>query len=613
GIAWGELDSADAPIYYAKNGFTILNLTPLYSDTTGLTVEVLDQNSAPVESADVWISVFNFSSLRAVAHHYTDKEGRAHFVLGKAALFVSAGKDSLWNYAIMPLFPGDTTYQITLTLSRTDIPDTAFWLPVVKEVKVEKDTSYKPDSVVYCRHNLKQERLTACPKEIMEILPDSSEVARLLDCLNRGRGNREAMIAFWKAHPDQHEDILNLWEAMATKDLVIPDSATWEKLWGYIQEMRDRYSSDSLDSIFWNYVANPRILWEDFGFWYPEVFKRVKKYVDKDFERKLEAAKRIVSRLDTLTDKSYFGGMMNPAQVLRARTGGKLERLGVFVAALRAMGIPARIGWDYRSAEYLSPLTNEWERFELPGSEEEKPAERTTGMIRAKFVFNGQTTTDVDYYDDFSLNKISDGVFDDITPPKEVVDSFVIFRDVPVGEYAFMTGWRNGYGAPFVRIKPFEVSEGTTYVEVEGGFPPPEMVSAGDLVVRKFTGLGDVKIKDVRGRRLKKSDWQKGTLIVAFFDTEHESSISTAKVLAKVEDVPKIIFVATKSRAQAKKFCRQNGLSGRIFYADEETLKKVLKFRQLPSILLLSDGEAIMWTEGLNLAVEKLIEQLLTR
>ena len=339
----------------------------------------------------------------------------------------------------------------------------------------------------------------------------------------------------------------------------------------------------------------------------------MKKYVDKDFERKLEAAKRIVSRLDTLTDKSYFGGMMNPAQVLRARTGGKLERLGVFVAALRVMGIPARIGWDYRSAEYLSPLTNEWERFELPGGKEEKPAERTTGVIRAKFVFNGQTTTDVDYYDDFSLNKISDGVFDDITPPKEVVDSFVIFRDVPVGEYAFMTGWRNGYGAPFVRIKPFEVSEGTTYVEVEGGFPPPEMVSAGDLVVRKFTGLGDVKIKDVRGRRLKKSDWQKGTLIVAFFDTEHESSISTAKVLAKVEDVPKIIFVATKSRAQAKKFCRQNGLSGRIFYADEETLKKVLKFRQLPSILLLSDGEAIMWTEGLNLAVEKLIEQLLTR
>ncbi len=611
GIAWGELDSADVPIYYAKNGFTVLNLTPLYSDTTGLTVEVLDQNSAPVESADVWISVFNFSSLRAVAHHYTGKDGKAHFVLGKAGLFVSAGRDSLWNYAILPLIPGNTTYQITLKLSRTDIPDTAFWLRVVKEVKVEKDTSYKPDQIVYCRHNLKQERLTACPKEIMSILPDSSDETRLLSALNRGRGNREAMIAFWKAHPDQHEDILNLWEAMATKDLLLPDSAGWEKLWSQVEELRSR-AGNLPDSIFWNYVANPRILWEDFGFWYDDVWKIARKFADEDFSVKLKKVRRVVEKLDTLTDRSYFGGMMNPAQVLKARTGGRLERLAVFVALMRVLGVPARIGWDYSSAEYLAPDANEWKRYELPsrGKEKEGDTVRTTGVIRAKFVFNGQTTTDVDYYDDFSLTKISDGVFDDITPPKEVKDSFVVFKDVPVGKYAFMTGWRNAFGAPFVRIKPMSVVAGTTDVVVEGGFPPPEMVAPGDLLVRKFSGLGDVKIKDTRGRYLKKSDWAKGKVIVAFFDTEHESSISTAKVLAKVEGIPMLIFVLADNKSQAKKFCRQNGLKGRIFYGDEKTLKSVLKFKRLPSILLLSNGEAIMWTEGLNLAVDKLIQQL---
>ena len=609
GIAWGELDSADVPIYYADNGFTILNLTPNYSDTTGVSISVFDSKGEPVESVDVWISVFNFSSLRPVAHHYTDDHGKTHFVLGKAELFVSAGKDSLWDYTILPIFPGNKTTKVTLQLNKTGIPDTMFWLKVVKDVSVEKDTSYKPPEISYCRHDLKQEKLTACSKDLFQHLPDSTDETKFIDCINRARGNRENLLAFWSAHPDEHPDILKLWESMSDKDILLIDSSGWEVLWEQTTNMRKKFDELKYpDSLFWDYVANPRILWEDYTNWYPQIWKKVKKFTKYPFDKRIDKIEKVVEKIDTLVDRSYFGGMMNPVQVLRARTGGKIERLGVFVAMMRSFGIPARISWDYKAAEYFDPKSSEWKRFELAGKKEQK--ERKTGVVRAIFRDNGEPKTELDYYDNFSIVKIEDGAFSDLTPPNEVVDSFIVFRDIAVGDYAFLTGWRNGYGAPFVRIKPFTVGEGTTDVEVTLGIPPANMVVPGDLVIRRFKELGDEKIKDTRGRLLKKSDWKSGRVIVAFFDTEHESSLSTAKKLANVEDIPMIIFVETTSKSKAKSFCRQVGLKGRIFYGDKTKLKKILKFRQLPSILYLSDGDALLWTEGLNLNIDKCIEEL---
>ncbi|RKZ34987.1 hypothetical protein DRQ33_00940 [bacterium] len=613
GIAWSELDTADVPIYYAKNGFTILNLTPLYSDTTGLSITVLDENSAPVESADVWISVFNYSSLRTVAHHYTDKNGNAHFVLGKAELFVSAGNDSIWDFDILPLIDGNSHFDMQLILEQKSIPDTSFWLKVVKEVHAEKDTSYKPPDISYCRHKLKQERLTAINENVLECLPDSLNETRFIKCINRARGNRDNLLAFWLAHQKEKENIISLWEAMADKDILIPDSSQWEQIWEQTMQIRERFvkffGNEIDDSIFWKYTANPRILWEDFDNWYPDIWKKTKKYYGSELNEMVNSVSEYVQQLDTLTDKSYFGGMMNPIQVVKAGTGRNIERLGVFVAMMRTMGIPTRISWDYDAAEFFDIEMKDWKRFELrPEKEDEK--KRNTGIVRAIFR-DIQPKTEMEYYKDFTINKIEKGAFEDLTPPKEIVDSFVIFKDIPEGDYAFMTGWRNAYGSPFVRIKPFTVSQETTEVEITVGLPPVEMVSPGDLIAHKFDGIPQTDIRDTKGKKLKEKDWNSGTVVIAIFDTEHESSISTAKVLANVPEIPMIIFVVDENADGAKQFCKNNGLAGRIFYGDKAKIKESIKFKQIPSIMLLKDGKAIMWTEGLNLDVDKLIQQLL--
>lgn len=605
-IIFGETDSADAPIYYSKNGFTILNTTPNYSDTTGVNIFVGDSSGAPAESADVWISVFNYSSLRAVAHHYTDENGHAHFILGKSAAFLSAGKDSFWNYSLLSFTDGDTSISVKMSLTRKTIPDTMFWLHNRHDVEAEKDTSYKAPKISKVRHNLKQERLTALSKDLLAHLPDSSDSKRFLKCMNRARGNRKQCLKFWDAHPDEHESILSFWEAMSDKDILLPDSSLWETLWSQVSKMRQRADTTLPDSLFWNDVANPRILWENFGNWYPIVRRKVARYDGLSADKIAELLrKNVVERLDTLTDKDYFGGMMNPMQTLAAGTGGKIERLAVFVAAMRVLGIPARIGWDYSSAEYFAD--NKWQRFEIgENSESEK---RENGTVKT-FFRDDTIRTDLEYYDDFCIAKLSDGMFDDITPPKDTSGTAIIFKNIPAGEYAFITGLRNGFGDPFVRVKPFTVSAGTTAVNVKIGLPPQEFIHPGDLVARKFSKLNIENIRDTHRKPLTDSDWQRGTVIVALFDTEHENSISTARKLADVKNIPMLLFIETSSSASAKRFCRQNNLSGRIFFGERKKLKTILKFRKLPSILLLQDGKAILWTEGLNLNIDKLIENL---
>ena len=607
-IIYGETDSADAPIYYSKNGFTILNTTPNYSDTTGIDVLVVDSAGNPAESVDVWVSIFNYSSLRAVAHHSTDENGKAHFIVGKSDIFLSAGRDSLWNFKIIPFADGDTAISVKISLMRKGIPDTMFWLHTRHNVHAEKDTSYKAPDISKVRHDLKQERLTAVSEKFLKILPDSSLSKRLLEAMNRARGNAEECIKFWNAHPEEHNDILSFWEAMSDKDILLPDSALWEDIWSGVAAMRGRFNKNLPDSLFWQYVANPRILWEDFEYWYPAVWRRVARYEGLSAEKTAEILRKsLVEKIDTLTDRDYFGGMMNPHQTLIAGTGGTIERLAVFVAAMRSLGIPAKIGWDYKSAEYFSAEDEQWKKFQfekVSDGEEEK-----TGVVRA-FFRDDSARTDLEYYDDFCIAKVEDGVFDDITPPMDTSGGAIIFKEIPEGEYAIFTGWRNGFGDPFVRIVPFSVSAGTTTVDVQIGLPPKNFVHPGDLVVRNFKGLSVEDMRDIRGRILSDGDWNSGTVIVAFFDTEHENSISTAKILSNIKNVPMLLFIETESGTSAKRFCRQNNLSGRIFWGDRKKLKKVLNFKKLPSILLLQDGKASLWTEGLNLNIDDIVETL---
>ncbi|MCK4255305.1 transglutaminase domain-containing protein, partial [candidate division WOR-3 bacterium] len=259
GVTWGEFTKSKKMVYYKGDEYTVLNLTSNYSDTTGLSITVMDTDGAPVESADVWISVFNYSSLRSVAHKYTDESGKTHFVVGKCDLFISSGEDSLWNFDILRFSDGNITSSLSLVLGITSIPDTSFWLRVKVKDDVPGDTTYKPPELSYALHDLHQERLTAVNPEILKELPDTSLEYRLLKNLNRSRGNRETLMNFWRKYEEEPELLLSLWDVMHTKDLVAVDSSTMQKIIDLSKDRREYFDNyEYPDSLFFKYVANPR-------------------------------------------------------------------------------------------------------------------------------------------------------------------------------------------------------------------------------------------------------------------------------------------------------------------------------------------------------------------
>ncbi len=603
GIVWGDVAGGDEIIYSRGDGFTVLNLTPDYTDTIGLFVTVRDFYGMPVESADVWVSVFNYSSIRGVAHKYTDESGKAHITMGKADLLVSSGKDSLWDFDIVRFSEDIQKKELVFTLGNGMVPDTSFWLGVKEKEAMSRDTSYRAPEISRVIHNLNQERLKTIDEEVLGIFCDTSSEFRLLEILNRSRGNRETLIKLFKYYREKQDFLLSLWDVMHTKDLIAVDTITMRQI---IEESIRRqklfHNYGFPDSLFFEYVANPRILWETLGIDYRltvEVLKGASSEVPGEVAN--EVLGYIKANIDTLGDKNYFGGMMNPYQTIRARTGSIIERLLVFVEIVRRAGIPARIGWDYESAEYYD---GDWISVRLADVEKEVKK----GVLVAEFIQNRERRTDVRYYEDFSLCKLKEGRFRDITPALDTLGEFVFFA-IPYGEYYFITGFRTAKGNVFVRIHPVNLGSDTVFKEVILGFPPPEAISPFALVVRDFKGLSDSIIVDTKGDTLFNSSLKEGDVLLAFFDPKEESSISTARRLASIKDIPLFIFVKTTEGEVALLFCQDTGLKGRVFYG-EERLKQVLTFKELPSILFLKDGRAILWVEGLNLEITNMIKHL---
>lgn len=609
GIVWGQPKNPPEPIEMAEKQFTVLNLTGYYGDTVGLSVVVSDSQGMPVESCNVWIGVLNYSYITPVAYRKTDKFGKANFTLGKADVFVSIGMDSFFNWCVVPLRDAKASKSVFLELKKSLPPDTSFWLRVLPPIEVEPDTTYKPPKISFITHDLVQHQLDLIPDEIIELLPDTGKTARFLKNLDNARANRNNLIAFWKKHSSIQDTILMMWDAIDTKDISLIDSIEFGKLLEFLRDVKMKFDIYRFpDSLFWDYVFSPRILWEDFGTWQDDV----KKYFNRCKGNQLENIvtciySKIKTDIDTISDRSYFGGLMNPSQLLRARSGGKLERMTLFVAGLRVSGIPARIAWNYNAVEYYD--NSEWKRVEFVT---EKQVKKTPDCF-VRINVDGLGGKKTEFYEHFSISQIENGKLLALTPDGEFKPDTAILC-LPQGEYCAITGWRNGIGDVFVRMTRFKTyPEETASVNISVGIPPAEQISCGDLFVRKFDKLNESAFTSLHGKKLTSHTIEKGWCVIAVFDPNAESSISTANALANVKNIEVYALVTTESANSARSFISRTKLQCKLTYGDYENIKKTIGARELPSVLVFCDGKPVLWTEGLNFDIAKQIEMLMKK
>ncbi len=128
---WKKGQTGKAPtgdwIYKNLGDASLINSTSVYAKTGRFQIQILDERGKGVPGCPFAISVFNFGGLRALTRRKTDAKGRAEVELGLGDYFLSAGIGERRGHMILETRPG-TLRKLQLVLQQGALPPKAFWL-----------------------------------------------------------------------------------------------------------------------------------------------------------------------------------------------------------------------------------------------------------------------------------------------------------------------------------------------------------------------------------------------------------------------------------------------------------------------------------------------------
>jgi len=87
-------------ILAVMNNTSIINSTPVYTETTRMTVRVTDEKGTPAGGAVIFLCVFNTNALRSILQVATDARGAFSFDLGPGDYFLSAVRRGRFGWTI---------------------------------------------------------------------------------------------------------------------------------------------------------------------------------------------------------------------------------------------------------------------------------------------------------------------------------------------------------------------------------------------------------------------------------------------------------------------------------------------------------------------------------
>lgn len=597
GVIYGEIEAGEEIVYKKKEGFTVINTTPNYSDVTELSIQVQASHS-PIESVSVAICVYNYSSLPPVGLKKTDKDGFVKFVVGKTDLFVYASKDSLIGYNLWKP-SSEEIDTIVIEIAKKEIPDTSFWIYTRRIEKETKEPRYKPnrDSLKllqnqhFCKINI-------VDSSIASILDEKGQ--KLVNIFYNAKGGAKSLLAFYKGLSDiQKEIFIDYFNSLYAKDIVSYDTTDLKGELQAVLKSKEFAKVDIPDSILEEYLISDRILFEQIGVWRKGIQSEFLHFRKGNSRKAVEEIFLWIEReIEKIEETGYFGPMKNPGDVYKTRSGIDKERYIFMAGILRSIGIPARVKWSYDALEYWD---EEWR--EKSFDEKKKDGKKLWTALR--FDENGKDVTEKQrYYYDYSITRFKEYP-KRLDPPIDTCEGKVVITLDEDPAYS-ITGWRNGFGDTYVRIKRVIPRIDTQLVAIEIGIP--EEVKPGDLIVREYKGLDSEELG------INKEELEKEEVLIFVFDTESEASRSTLKnAHGAINNFQGRVFLlaTTEKRGIAERFLEEMGiLKGELFVVSEDFPEERLRIKDLPSVILLDDGKCIFWVEGLFLHLSRLLEDM---
>jgi len=435
---------------------TEINVIENYAPARRLTVTVLDSLDRPVPDATVEFKVYNYAEFFTVARKTTDADGHASLTAGYGDMLVwastptalafekvSFATDSLLTLHLSSLnFTPSTLNSIDLDITS---PSVSAHLPTVTpEQRAENDRRLALEDSI--RHAYEA------------TMPDQ-----------RSRGNHAVITAFRDSAA-----ALGL-QALADSLLaILPDKDLQDITLDVLLDNLSPYSTHppkhSAPSL---YLLSPRIERERLTAYKAPLRAALLPSLTESPSPTGEGLgvrlERLISSLitwtrDSLTlieDQNPQHLRMQPLGVYRSRTTDRLGRNIFFVAACRALGIPARINEINGKVQYFTD--DQWTdvTFDAPVTMPERSPE---GLFLLTYTPIPHTP-DPKYYTHFTLSRLDENnQLQLLTYPEEATwqNTFAKGITLDAGTYVLTTGIRMADGSVRAHLQTFTVSAGET-------------------------------------------------------------------------------------------------------------------------------------------------------
>mgnify|MGYP000159850771 CR=1 FL=1 len=510
--------------------YTEINVTSHYAPTSTAIVRTVNAAGHPV-AATVAFKIYNYGEFYTVATKKSSDAGLARMTTGRGDMLVWATDGKQWGFAKCSVGRDDT---VTVHLDKANSYNvTEEWdvhppvqsgtLPSVTQDQAEKnrkrlayEDSLRND---YVRRTFLSEEEAA--RLIQVTPPDWAGLPRML---TEACGNVEVLRNFMEKHTQHERDkAMALISVISEKDR---RDITTEVLEDHI-----KHTPDGTGDFYYRYVLNPRVDNEPLTP-YKSYFTQVIPAAEQAHYRQVPEAWAAWCRENiTVSDRWNPKHLcQSPRAVWETRQTDAHSRDIFFVAAARAMGIPARIDPVTGRAEYAASEEN-WQDAGL--NTISSTAQTSYGWVKCPFSPVAHID-DPKYYTHFTLSKIVNGSpallnYDEGDTWSQL---FKEGQKVDAGQYMLTTGTRMADGSVLTRVSFFTVTPGDTTkvplvlreskdgVQVIGSFNSENI----------YYDLKEKKVKSLL------STTGRGYYLVAMISPNHEPTNHALRDLAIVAD-----------------------------------------------------------------------------
>ena len=459
---------------FTRSKTALINRTSAYVPTGGVEFAVTESGE-PVRNASVAVHTYNFAAPRAVTLAGGGEGKASEINLGSGVYLATAASDTGRDFAFFEIVPGRMT-RVALRLERNRMFEGGAFMPFEKDpdlakliqkkyAKARKSAKKKMDEI----NKRRERRIGAVVAVSRRAVPFGGKKAD--KALAGARMNApEVAAALITAPEDMRGELVRMVAHMEAKDLAVCRSRDLIDNLRLAREARENLMKRGIldygDGIFRRHVLPERVHREPFSHWRGALVERFKSLREAEsLEEILAGVRQMAGSLEPVSS-DILGAPLTPGQVFgtgkHRRT--RLDAGVASAAALRSLGVPARVLHDWPWIEYFSG--DRWRPFHAWA---EVPPDGIAGHylenaeIAVLFTLEGRAVDPekLRYAGEVMICRFDRRLgyvgLDAVRRKKE--DGRFVFS-LPPGEFWLSSGRRDELGRPYVRVEKFSLEPG---------------------------------------------------------------------------------------------------------------------------------------------------------